>query len=319
MLIDEVLAATTIDHIPESHMGIIKDKLRKAMKFDLSPDFAVAAEALSVDFGTASKAIPFCRLPFQSVWVEVAQAHRPRYITSKVHRPATQMIPKRVGFLLETSDKDHKAFKAHQFWSFSTTKTVSVSIMAMKFDPANMRDDSPMALLRPDDDPEKHPLWSSASFEARSRLLTSVAPVSADFPLDKYVEVLQLDSTQVTADLVFELSILDWSGEAMFILAFLALLNTVNAHEKVSSNLAKLNRSRVGRGSLPLQDYYTLKISSRLKSRMNIKPDSEGHRDLRLGIVRGHFKVRKTGIFFWHPYWRGKSRVGVVEKDYVLT
>jgi hypothetical protein len=318
MLIDEVLAAPTVDPIPESYMGVIRDRLRKAMKFDLAPDFAVAAEALSVDFRTASKAIPFCRLPFKSVWVEVAQAIRPRYVTSKVHRPDTQMVPKRVGFLLETPDKDHKAFKAHQFWSFHTG-TLSSSIMAMKFDPANMREDSPMALLRSDDDPEKHPLWSSAPIEARSRLLTSVAPVSADFPFDKYVESLQCDLTKVNADLLFDLAILDWSGEAMFILAFLALLNTLNAHEKVSSSLTKLNRSRIARGVLPLQDYYTLKISSRLKSRMNIKPDSEGHRDLRLGIVRGHFKVRKTGIFFWHPHWRGKSSVGVVEKDYVLT
>ena len=34
----------------------------------------------------------------------------------------------------------------------------------------------------------------------------------------------------------------------------------------------------------------------------------------RLHICSGHFKVRKTGIYWWRPHWRGHEELGIVER-----
>jgi hypothetical protein len=40
---------------------------------------------------------------------------------------------------------------------------------------------------------------------------------------------------------------------------------------------------------------------------------------LRAHFVRGHFKVRRTGVFFWSAYQRGNPALGFVHKDYALS
>jgi hypothetical protein len=40
--------------------------------------------------------------------------------------------------------------------------------------------------------------------------------------------------------------------------------------------------------------------------------------ELRAHFVRGHFKARKTGVFFWSAYRRGNPALGFAHKDYRL-
>jgi hypothetical protein len=40
------------------------------------------------------------------------------------------------------------------------------------------------------------------------------------------------------------------------------------------------------------------------------------HRDLRLHFVSGHFKVRKSGVFWWNMHARGMGAKGFIDKDY---
>jgi hypothetical protein len=40
------------------------------------------------------------------------------------------------------------------------------------------------------------------------------------------------------------------------------------------------------------------------------------HRELRAHFVRGHFKARKSGVFWWSPHARGDLSRGMVAKDY---
>lgn len=117
-----------------------------------------------------------------------------------------------------------------------------------------------------------------------------------------------------------EVGAVDWSGESMFILSTLALLNSVNTTEKQEVDLSKLNRSRVKRGVPPLETYHVLKIHTKLKQRMAQRDREEGEtRDVSWHMVMGHFKVRKTGIFHWRPHARGDREHGVVTKDYEVT
>jgi len=38
----------------------------------------------------------------------------------------------------------------------------------------------------------------------------------------------------------------------------------------------------------------------------------------RLHTVRGHFKIRKTGIFWWPHFMRGDPQKGAITKDYTV-
>ena len=35
-------------------------------------------------------------------------------------------------------------------------------------------------------------------------------------------------------------------------------------------------------------------------------------------MCRGHFKERKTGIFWWEAHKRGEDNLGIIEKDYQI-
>lgn len=111
----------------------------------------------------------------------------------------------------------------------------------------------------------------------------------------------------------------DWQGEVTFLLATLALLNSRNAAE-VSEAVepAGNKRRRLCRKRL-LFSYHWLRIPQRYKLR-HISADGEPSGiQLRAHFVRGHFKVRRTGVFFWSAYQRGNPALGFAHKDYVLT
>ena len=109
----------------------------------------------------------------------------------------------------------------------------------------------------------------------------------------------------------------DWIGEPGYIIATLALLNSHNASEIAVVNPPQ-NKRRKLVGKPLLFDYHMLCIPQRYKQR-NIPATGDDPVQLRAHFVRGHFKVRKTGVFFWSPYQRGNPALGFVHKDYALT
>lgn len=312
MLVDDLLACSSIGNISEpSHM---RNKLVTATKFALAMDFTAMAEHLCEDFKAISKAVPFCRLPYRFVWLEVAQQERPRYRTAPIHIPEYQRIPKRVGFLLE-GDEKLTMFKAHMFWSFAENILPVCSELAMSFVPARATDD---AFTKSENRVyfhiESSRQWNEASEEVKSIISTTVQPEPADFPNTMSRAIMNGDFKQ--AQFLFELASADWSGEHVFILAALALMNTTNVHQTELVSQHKLNKSRVKHGKPPLQDYHVLKIHTELKKRYANVEGSGNPRDLRWHLVRGHWKVRRTGVFFWHPFSRGDAKHGKVHKDY---
>lgn len=105
------------------------------------------------------------------------------------------------------------------------------------------------------------------------------------------------------------------------------MLNTKNLKEfKFVEAPEKLNKKRIKNKKSPYFDYHTLDLffdnTGKLINRKNlnygqIKEDINSVSTLRkLHTVRGHFKVRSTGIFWWSNYTRGSKLAGVIDKDY---
>jgi hypothetical protein len=108
-----------------------------------------------------------------------------------------------------------------------------------------------------------------------------------------------------------------WRGEPRYLTAVLELLQSKNATEVALVDLSQLNRQRARRNNSLLFSYHLVSIPARYRQR-HIADGSSGQ-GIRAHYVRGHFKVRRTGIFFWSAYQRGNPALGRVHKDYLLT
>ena len=64
-------------------------------------------------------------------------------------------------------------------------------------------------------------------------------------------------------------------------------------------------------------EHHVLKIHERQQRRVGAS-SSTTYAPMRGHFVSGHWKVRKTGIYFWRPFKRGDFGRGTVSKDYHL-
>lgn len=108
----------------------------------------------------------------------------------------------------------------------------------------------------------------------------------------------------------------DIEGEAPFAETVIAMMNSRNAIETRSVDLAGLNRARAKRGRSLFLPYRTthLRLSQAqtraFRAGLLSREDAGRHR------VRGHFKIRKTGIYWWSPFFRGDPTRATTRREY---
>ena len=68
--------------------------------------------------------------------------------------------------------------------------------------------------------------------------------------------------------------------------------------------------------SAELFEHKLLKIARRQQRRVYVNGNASDHAPMRGHFVMGHWKHRKTGLYFWHPHKRGDFKRGRIEKDY---
>jgi hypothetical protein len=108
----------------------------------------------------------------------------------------------------------------------------------------------------------------------------------------------------------------DISGETVMIEAVLALMNSRNVIEREPAKLDKLNRARTKRGKRPFLPYTTTRLTLTRVVGNAAKAHGMSREAARLHLVRGHFKIRRTGVFWWSPFPRGRGRKPVERKEY---
>lgn len=82
---------------------------------------------------------------------------------------------------------------------------------------------------------------------------------------------------------------------------------------------SKLNKKRVRSGKLPMQEMRVVDLSKHIKAALKqsgLEHEEEGY-NVRYHWRRGHFKTRKTGIFWWSPHTAGRKELGEIKKEYV--
>jgi hypothetical protein len=107
----------------------------------------------------------------------------------------------------------------------------------------------------------------------------------------------------------------DWIGESGFLIATLALLNWRNTAEVQPVKAANKRRRLLGKPLL--FDYSLISIPHRYQQRHHLN-DSTNPTQFRQHWCKGHFKARKTGIFWWSDHLRGDPKHGFAHRDYKL-
>lgn len=295
MLCDSIIGDAVL---PAVYVGFepIKRKIEAAQKFVIAPDFAAAGDGLTDNYTEIERIVPFCRLPYRLCWFELAQADRPHFLNS----------PKvigghitRLGFLAEATDR-MSHWKLHLFWSMKENpSSCNASVMAMVLDTEGNR--AKLAASRGFVFQEKLP-----------RLMNATCVDLADFGQNCWINATRLGEEKQLALSCRE----DWAAEIRFFVAMLGLLNARNVTEAQTIDNTEYNRKRAKRGSPPLSSHTVLKIRTAHKSSLGVGRKSDEPSEIRAHFVRGHFKQRSTGLFWWGPHMRGKLERGFVAKDY---
>lgn len=297
MLCDDLIADK---HLLQVYDGLDKmyARIRAAQKFILTKEFCIAADGFVDNIPELNRITPFCRLPYPATWIEWVHEDRPHWnqagpykdTTRPVNRKRHQTAPHRCGFLLEQEGDHAGKWKAHLFWS--TREVV----------PAGSQFNGSLGLYHID-------TTNCSGLGAMGR--TGLADFGQLFL------ALLMEKEPKLVERIVEYMVEDWGGEVRFMIAVLGLLNTRNVAQTVNIDKTKDNLARVHHGKRELFSHTLLKIRPNMWVRNTQQTLDQQHRDLRLHFVRGHFKQRKTGLFWWGMHARGHG--GFVHKDYEVT
>ena len=311
MLCDDILANDYLPHI--DGFDTISEQIRRAHKFVLSSDFAHAADGLVGNDAELRRAIPFCRLPYDTCWFEVAQSDRPSFFendnahlySEEEKRLGLSAISK-VGILCVAQGRS-SFWKSHLFWRFKPSEADAVKAIPINGSFCAVLMDTEGDEVVKFSASRRRPIGSdwSESF---------MCWAEADFGNETMNRLKRANEREFHA--VVDASFSDWGGEAGFLVASLALLNARNVAATERPAIEKLNKARARAGKKPLFSYEVLKIRPTHAGAGGTRKERDG--ETRAHFVRGHFKHRRTGLFWWGPHMRGDLAIGFVSKDYRL-
>jgi hypothetical protein len=97
--------------------------------------------------------------------------------------------------------------------------------------------------------------------------------------------------------------------------ATLILLNAKNCVDVTPTEPpVKLNKARRKQGKIELLPYSTVHIELSKSQQRAVEGGLISREDARRHLVRGHFKVRATGVFWWNETWRGNALRGSIDR-----
>jgi len=299
-----------IDLLGEEHYGILCKHINEAQRFVL--DKSIAEVADGVEVAEVERVIGQCRLPFERVWLECLHRDRPNFWNGPIYRDQGQIRPTRIALLARTVGGSPLRFVAHLFWSTDEFKdSVSGTMWSIAVD---LTDDNTwleqMKKLRKS---FHQVVWEDEKHQIENR----ISPIPSQYFVDMIMQLPKLNHKD--AHHVVHSMLNDWNREPAFWWSVLALLNCRNVAETKHVDISGLNRARAKRGEPLFAEHKILKLrlpTPRHESHPSIS--SPDRAKVRGHFVRGHFKQRASGLYWWSNFFRGDpSRV--LSKSYSVT
>ena len=330
-LADQILAARGSENDERSfgQISFLADLLPDAERFEL--DEFVTAAAASVALSRPSSVL--ARLPFGRLWlVWPAAALVGARPDLRDNATPEAPVPRRFGVLLEAADETFQRGAMVFAWAHDPARAVTdehrrnplmVCPYALAFDWWAGYD----PLITPD-----HPHWRGVIDGLRATMARPGLHAQRDLKAlarDEQREGMALaemvarhravehpGARRAWAELrthppayqrACETEALgDIQGEGPFVLAVVMLMNSRNAVDLRAEPVPeRLQRARERSGKRRLLDYSMVRL--RLTRTAGHRADAAGlsRAQMREHLVRGHFKIRRTGIFWWSPFVRG--------------
>lgn len=330
MLADEVIAYPSQPEfaklVPFQRIGYaaLAEEVLRAERFVLQRDAVFLIHSVSnVPPSRLVPALQICRMPFPRMWVEFVYKDRDDWHAwSKVEREsyADSSAPARLGFYLEQKDESGRAIDVTVVWRhnndpnfggraiviggysmhLNTQEGVTVSDATRAHYAHALAHPTEMDIKFGANKRYSDPRDNEAAMEMEER-------ISVDFSLymAPFWEWIQKNHPEEEASLR-ERALFDLLQEWRFILGLLMVLNSRNLIEYSAPIVFdKLNKARKAKGAPPLHAHREIRLGLSLVQRNRLGGGRTS--DLMAHLVRGHFKVRRTGLFWWSPHVRGKG------------
>ena len=342
MLVDELIEGN--EYLRKSIGGTtwdavyapVQETLEAAKSFDVTEDCMIPL--VTVALGRPDniiKGLPLLRPPFPKTWIEYNYSARQSAIelvhgltTSIPHSHPDRITDiKRLGFLVEEVDEgllcisfswaprdkkrppepcpigylfdttpdrrhslappiDEDVFKKHQEAYEAKKKEIAPDLETVRYGAEQIR--------------------AGAEMDSRTAFITPQHLVPLKNEIERLVEInMGRPLTDREREEMYAATMSDLETELNYALSMILLLNSKNAIEQEDVNNAKINRARQRRGKRPLKDQtkVTLRLSRVQKNRAG--EAGQTREAMREHLCRGHFKVRKTGVFWWNAHVRG--------------
>lgn len=315
--------------IPSLRLGYeeMGRRLAVAQRFVLRRDALMMVQNVSLSSPSRFlTALGVCRLPYPTMWVEFAYKDRLDWLLQQKAEKGMIIVdhaeaspPSTLGFLMEQVDSDGRMIVMTPAWLHIRNGQEQVNVCNMSLLINTEPDVAPptpeeAAVIR-----EHHrkgefgsawvedPKESDAAVRLEGRI-TNIVP---DFLRPMWAE-LRLIGGAPALKQITDLALYDLRSEWRFALSLLTLLNSRNVVDYGPPNdLTKLNKAREKKGKPPLLDTRMIRLSlSKVQKRRAGGMGAGDSRDLQAHLVAGHWKLRKTGLFWWTPHVRGS--VGTV-------
>ncbi len=354
-LADEISASVggAFDRQSLGAVSSLAASIRAAECFELTSD--VASAIAIVRYSRPSSilaAITYARPPFPKTWVEWVCHDISKTFPSRADATAERPMPRRMGALIEEiedglfgitwawSHRDH-GIKVCPLGIVHAYRDGGVDRFFERLeDPNSQRQQMEIfnqPIARKTIDKIKQPL----SFSEANKLLAQAnsvwrnyaersEEVAAVVELSKWstiglsphaVKMMALFERTLPADQYQQLResfVNDIEGEGAFIEAFLILLNTKNGVVSEKEDHSRLNTAREKAKKPPLREFQITRMSLSRHALRGEMSGSATREECRQHYVRGHFKVRRTGVYWWSPFVRGSSTVAVPRERYIV-
>ena len=330
MLADDVIEACggQADKVFKGAITALRLDLRQAARFDLTQGVMLSAQVVHESaLGARASALPLCRLPFGITWFEWPT----RFLGGDVPYDRSALVPHKRGALVTVDDSGQRGTMSW-VWSRSGGRSdihlcplsvtfdwrlecepvedlVEVVYQRLGLSKAHAQDLGLRDLQKRTPSLQRIPV--AELNQDRDRLGVVWSPY-----MHAYAEAYEkLRGPIDPRHVLWQSALEDITGEPGMLQSIILLINSRNltsAEDVMVSRRLNLQRARKGRQ--PLLDYtkIQIKLSRALSHRAG---GAGGQSPSRMHIVRGHFKVRKSGIYWWSDHARGDLLQGTVRQQ----
>lgn len=298
--------------------------LVKAECFVMSENVAIACSEVSRSKPSSIlSAMDLIRAPYPVTWIEWQPSER------EYNRENGKPMPQWVGMLLETDTSGSRG-RAILAWAhkgdleidpfglvFDWNSTLSEPVLRRYGVPEHLVQHRESLVDKISDFKSGESRWAHLhGDEFEFKAYKHLCRHSEVFPIDfcmKYMAQYDIRPGTKWGDSFLD----DVSGELPFVESFLLLLNSRNSvlvQEK--EDLSRLNKARRKNKKTPLKEFITTRLRFSKVQRNKANAMGLDREAARLHMVRGHFKLRHSGVYWWGAHMRGGKPSVALRREY---